>query len=131
LVFSTIAIQHIPVKTIRKNIFRAMYNTLKHGGFMSIQVAYHPTYQAGVWSNDTEHANYDSDFYNAKATNGHADMVINQGDLPSVETDMLDIFGSMPTFEFVNVSDKYGNLDGAYHAPYWAQDWLFIKVQKA
>ena len=62
IVFSTIAIQHIPCKTIRENIFRGIESLLKPDGHMSIQVAFHPTRTAGVWSPDTEHASYDSDF---------------------------------------------------------------------
>lgn len=129
IVFSTIAIQHIPCKTIRENIFKGIHNILKPGGHMSIQVAYHPTRTAGVWSPDTEHASYDSDFWNAKATNGHADMVINQNDLPTLKADLEKIFTNVQ-FKFINVDQKYANLGGHYHAPYWAQDWLFIQAQK-
>ena len=131
LIFSTIAIQHIPCKSIRKNIFRGIYNSLKPGGYMSIQIAYHPTMTAGVWSADTEHASYDSDFWNAKATNGHADMIINKNDITTLEADLFEIFNSVPNFYFENVSNKYANLNGSYHAPYWAEDWLFIQVRKA
>lgn len=129
IVFSTIAIQHIPCKTIRENLFKGFYNLLKPGGHMSIQVAYHPTRTAGVWSPDTEHASYDSDFWNAKATNGHADMVINENDLPTVRADLEKIFDSVK-FGLANVDKLYANLNGRYHAPYWAQDWLFIQAQK-
>lgn len=129
LVYSTIAMQHIPCKTIRENIFRGFHNILKPGGYISIQVAYHPTMQAGVWSHDTEHASYDSDFWNAKATNGHADMVINQYDMPKLQSDLEQIFKNVKLKTF-NVSSLYGNLNGHYHAPYWAESWLFIQAQK-
>lgn len=131
IAYSTIAIQHIPCKTIRQNILRGLYNSLKPGGYLSIQVAYHPTRQAGVWSPDTEHANYDSDFWNAKATNGHADMVINQQDLDKVAFDFGEIF-EVPSvkLKLVNVDQLYRNLNGHYHAPYWAEDWLFIQARK-
>lgn len=129
IAFSTISIQHIPCKTIRENIIKGLYNVLKHGGHISLQVAYHPTRTAGVWSSDTEHASYESDFWNAKATNGHADMVINENDLPSLRTDFEKIFKNVK-FGFANVDKLYRNLNGHYHAPYWAQDWLFIQGQK-
>lgn len=129
IAYSTIAIQHIPCKTIRQNILRGLYNCLKPGGYVSIQIAYHPTMTAGVWSPDTEHASYDSDFFNAKATNGHADMIVNQNDLATVAKDFGRIFQDVQ-FKFENVSDKYANLNGNYHAPYWAQDWLFIQARK-
>jgi SAM-dependent methyltransferase len=130
IAFSTIAIQHIPCKTIRENIFKGLHNVLKPGGIMSIQVAYHPTLTAGVWSHDTEHASYNSDFWNAKATNGHADMVINEGDLETLKSDLEKIFTNVK-IATANVSDLYANLNGKYHAPYWAQDWLFIQAKKA
>ena len=129
IVFSTIAIQHIPVKTIRTNIIRGLYNILKPGGYLSIQVAFNPDYVAGVWSPDTEHANYDSDFFNAKATNGHADMVINKNDLDKVQADFGEIFSEVK-LGLSNVSSLYGNLNGHYHAPYWATDWLYIQGKK-
>lgn len=129
IVFSTIAIQHIPCKTIRENIFRGIYNILKPGGYMSIQVAYNPDYKAGVWSQDTEHASYASDFWNAKGTNGHADMVINKDDIETVKEDLNKIFHDT-MLGLANVSNLYANLNGQYHAPYWATDWLFIQAQK-
>ena len=130
LVFSTIAMQHIPSKSIRENIFLGFLDILKEGGVMSIQVAYNPTYQPGVWSADTEHADYNSDFYSAKATNGHADMVINETNLPNFLSDLSDIGFKNVRYELVNVSNLYGNLAGHYHAPYWASDWLFVKGTK-
>lgn len=129
IVFSTIAIQHIPVKTIRTNLFRGFYNLLKPGGYLSIQVAYNPTYKAGVWSPDTEHASYDSDFFNATATNGHADMVINNESIDTFRADLGTIYENV-NFGLANVSSLYPNLNGHYHAPYWATDWLFIQGRK-
>jgi len=129
VLYSTIAIQHIPVKTIRENLFRAFYNTLKPGGFICIQMAYNANQQAGVWSPDTEHASYDSDFWNAKATNGHADCVLNAESMPRFEEDFGKIFNNVKV-ELVDVAAKYGNLNGKYHAPYWASDWVFISGTK-
>lgn len=130
-IFSTISMQHIPVKVIRKNIIRGLYRALKYNGWMSIQMAYNPDYQAGVWSPDTEHAPWDANFYGAMATNGHADVVINKDDLTSVrdwfgaifDTDKVEIF-------LDNVAEKFPNLEGEYHAPYWASHWIYITVQK-
>lgn len=130
IVFSTIAMQHIPSKSIRENIFLGFLDILKDGGKMSIQVAYNPTYQPGVWSADTEHADYNSDFYAAKATNGHADMVINETNLPNFLSDLTDIGFKDVNYELVNVQELYGNLGGHYHAPYWASHWLFVKGTK-
>lgn len=129
LVYSTIALQHVPSRTIRRNIFRGVHNILAQDGYMSFQMAYHPTYVAGKWSHDTEHATYDSDYWNAAATNGHADVVITEADLPLLRQDLEEIFSDV-TFTFENVSEKYANLGGAHHAPYWSSDWIFLKGRK-
>jgi SAM-dependent methyltransferase len=129
LVYSTISIQHIPCWSIRDNIFRGLHNALKPDGWFSIQMAFNPTIKPGVWSPDSEHASYNSDFWNAKATNGHADVVINTEDLPTVYANLSKIFSKV-RLGLVNVDNLYGNLNGQYHSPYWASDWLFIQGQK-
>ena len=96
---------------------------------VSIQVAYNATQQAGVWSPDTEHASYESDFWNAKATNGHADCVINAESLPLFVDDFGKIFNKVET-KLVDVASKYANLNGKFHSNYWAESWLFIKGVK-
>jgi trans-aconitate methyltransferase len=130
LFYSTIAMQHIPVRTIRKNLFRGMFNALKSGGWLSIQMAFNPDAKAGRWSHDTEHADYEADFIGANATNGHADVIINMNDLSKIGADIVDVFGNKVFLESDNVASKYGNLNGHYHAPYWASHWLYITVQK-
>lgn len=130
LVYSTISFQHIPSRTIRRNILRGVHNTLKTDGWISFQMGYNATYTAGKWSHDTEHAKYDSDYWNAGATNGHADCVINADDLPLVIEDFGAIFSDV-SYHLVDVAGKYNNLNGQYHAPYWAADWIFIKGRKA
>lgn len=129
LVYSTIAIQHIPSKTIRENIFRGIHSILKPGGVMSIQVAYHPDLKAGKWGNNCNHAEYNSDFWEAEATNGQADMVINEKDLPVLKEDLEKIFTNV-SLDKVNVNQIYSNLNGAHHDPYWAESWLFIQGTK-
>jgi SAM-dependent methyltransferase len=129
-VFNTISIQHIPVRSIRQNIYENLYKAMKPGGAITLQLAYHPTYEAGVWSSDTEHASYESDFFDAGKTNGHADVVINQQDLGEVRKDFEKLFVDVE-FRFANVGKLYANLDGEHHANYWANDWLFIYGRKA
>jgi hypothetical protein len=57
-------------------------------------------------------------------------MVINEGDLETLKSDLEKIFTNVK-IATANVSDLYANLNGQYHAPYWAQDWLFIQAEKA
>jgi SAM-dependent methyltransferase len=129
-VYNTISIQHIPCRTIRRRIYEGLYKCLKPGGAISSQLAYNPTYVAGVWSNDTVHASYESDFFDAEKTNGHADCVINANDLPMVKEDFESYGFKDVEFRLVDVASLYPNLEGEYHAPYWASHWLFVYGKK-
>lgn len=130
IIFSTISMQHIPSRKIRNNILKSMWNALYDNGWITLQLAYHPTYQAGVWSSNTEHATYEADFLGAQATNGHADVVINEDDLPKLQEDIEKIGFKNFGITHLNVEELYGNLNGRYHAPYWARDWIFVRGQK-
>lgn len=123
--YSTIAIQHISCWSIRERLYDHFQRILKKDAELCLQLAYHPTYKAGVWSPDTTHASYRSDYFDARGTNGHADMIINQGDLEAVREDFERRFTNVQ-FTFANVANAYQNLDGEYHAPYWASHWLFV-----
>lgn len=123
--YSTIAIQHISCWSIRERLYEHFARILKKDAELCLQLAYHPTYKAGVWSADTTHASYRSDYFEARGTNGHADMIINQADLADVKEDFEKHFTNVE-FSFANVANAYQNLDGEYHAPYWASHWLFI-----
>lgn len=128
-VYSTICIQHIPCRSIRQRIYEGLHKCMKKDGIISLQLAYNFSYKAGIWSNDTEHASYESDFFETDKTNGHADCVINNADLPLLQKDFEKLFTDV-SIELVNVADLYKNLNGKYHAPYWASHWLFIKGKK-
>lgn len=129
LIYSTISFQHIASRTIRDNILSHMAYSLKKGGYVSIQMAYHPTYVGQRWSHDTVHTTYNNDFWNAEGTNGHSDYSLNANDLPMLQLDFEKYFENI-RINLIDVSQKYANLNGAYHAPYWPTDWLFIQGQK-
>jgi len=67
-VFSTIAMQHICVYTIRRRILEHMFRTLKPGGRLSLQMGF------GVPAPDT--VDYSEDFVEATGTNRHCDVAI-------------------------------------------------------
>jgi SAM-dependent methyltransferase len=124
-VYNTISIQHIPCRTIRQRIYEGLHRCMKDGASITLQLAYNPDYVAGVWSHDTEHASYDSDFFEAGRTNGHADCVINKNDLQMLTDDFGKLFKNVE-IRLAEVASLYPNLNGRYHAPYWASHWLFI-----
>lgn len=124
-VYNTISIQHIPCRTIRQRIYEGLHRCMKDGASITLQLAYNPTYVAGVWSSDTEHASYESDFFDTDKTNGHADCVINANDLDLLGQDFSKLFKNVE-IRLAEVASLYPNLEGEYHAPYWASHWLFI-----
>lgn len=81
IVFSTIALQHIPVHTIRYNLLSEFYRILKDGGIISIQMGYGQGHQNA--------ANYFEDIWHAKGTNSIHDVRIDSPD--QVETDLEKI----------------------------------------
>lgn len=117
-IYSTIAIQHIPCHTIRTNIFKGLWNTLKSGGKISVQMAYVPN----ITITETSHSSYDWDFFEASATNGLSDVVITEKDIPSVEVDFRKMFGDVR----IKLVPLEYNLNGQTHSPYWATHWIFI-----
>lgn len=123
--YSTISIQHISCWSIRERLYTHFTRLLKKDAELTLQLAYHPTYEAGEWCPVTHHAKYRSDYFDAKGTNGHADMVINQNDLADLKEDFGRHFTNV-SLTFANVSNHYSNLEGEYHAPYWASHWLFV-----
>ena len=72
----------------------------------------------------------ESDFFDAEKTNGHADCVINANDLPMVKEDFESYGFKDVEFRLVDVASLYPNLEGEYHAPYWASHWLFVYGKK-
>lgn len=71
-IFSTIALQHICVYEIRYEILMTMYNALKKGGRISIQMGY------GKDSPNT--VNYYDNYYNAIGTNRACDTCVSKPD---------------------------------------------------
>lgn len=123
--YSTIAIQHISCWSIREKLYKHFSEILKKDAKLCLQLAYNPTYKAGVWSPDTHHASYRDDYFDARGTNGHADMVINSNDLDNLREDFEKHFTDV-SFTFAEVASLYQNLNGEYHAPYWASHWIFV-----
>lgn len=70
-VMSTIALQHIPVYDIRKNILKDILRVMKKGAIFSFQVAYGPE------SPGKRPASYYDNIFNAEATNSAWDFRVN------------------------------------------------------
>jgi SAM-dependent methyltransferase len=140
LIYSTIAMQHIAVRSIRSAILRKMSEALKPGGAVSIQLAFNPRYPylrtsltvddgthlVEIRERDAEHARWAEDRVAADETNSGCDAAIGTADLPVVEADFAEHFGGV-RYWFYDVSIVYDNLLGARHdAGYWPTHWLFV-----
>lgn len=120
LIYSTIAIQHIPCRTIRNMIFKAMREALNEDGVVSLQLAYRED-----CNYKDSHSFYNEDNYDAKGTNSMCDVIINPCSVNDLVIDFNEYFKEV-NYHLVRVNDKYNNLNGKRHSQYWASHWLFI-----
>lgn len=140
LVYSTIAMQHIAVRSLRQTILRKMGEALKPGGAVSIQLAFNPSFPylrpvlqvedgtrvVEVRERDTTHAGWNEDRISATSTNSGCDVAIGTADLPAVRADFEASFDDV-NYWFYDVSLVYDDLLGARHASdYWPTHWLFV-----
>jgi ubiquinone/menaquinone biosynthesis C-methylase UbiE len=81
IVMSTIALQHICVYEIRKNIFKDIYRVLKTGGIFTAQM--------GFGSPSPSTVNYYDNYYEAPGTNRACDVCIETPD--QLKKDLIEI----------------------------------------
>lgn len=142
-VYSTIAIQHIAVRTIRNRILGLLAASLKPSGVMCIQLAFHPDYplihrgrsfrflgrEISVRRPATYHADWCEDRLDAGGTNGWCDAAIGLRNLPAVTEDFSKHLTGVAHW-FYDVQLLYNDLGGEAHHPYWASHWLFVSGVK-
>jgi SAM-dependent methyltransferase len=125
-IYSTIAMQHIAVRSIRMNILRAMAERLREGGCVTVQMGF--TKQLYGESLQA-HAQWNEDRIHAGQTNSGCDVTITPMDLPSVVSDFNTFFKNA-SYWFYDCTLLWGNLDGATHPAYWATHWIFIHATR-
>lgn len=109
LVISTIALQHICVYDIRKNIFNEIYRVLKTGGTFSAQMGY------GSPSPST--VGYYENYYDAIKTNRACDVCIESAD--QIKQDLDNIGFKKFSYKITEVGP------GDFHP-----NWIFFNAQK-
>lgn len=138
-VYSTIAIQHIAVHSIRQNIFKEMRRVLKPGGKFTIQLAYldtlpnlvsrqyHFVNRFGLVRSRkvTEHADWREDRTQAKGTNGGCDVMLGPETMPIAIREFEALFTGVE-YWLHDIRACFDNLRGASHTEYWASHWVFI-----
>lgn len=141
-IYCTISMQHIASHTIRQQILQQMWEALKQGGKIVLQMAYHPDFpfveeishhfidnREVVIKGRLNQAAWLDDDYGAQETNGAHDVGIGKRDLVLVKNDMEKIFSNFK-YWFANVDDYYDGLKGERHGHYWAKDWIFLYAEK-
>lgn len=145
-VFSTIAMQHIAVRSIRLRILESIRKALKEGGKISIQMAFNTDfpfvinkgsfnlgkYKLRILKKYTQNAYWEEDKVDAKSTNGNCDVGIGYEDIPKVISD-FEMFFDDVSFWFYDVRLLYNDLDGEKHGNghnYWPTHWVFISGTK-
>lgn len=115
-VYSTIAMQHIPVYSTRISLFNEFFRVLKKNGQIAIQMAFTKK-DRKEWNN---HAEWKDDKWKTLSTNGSCDVLITENSLNLVKEDLEKIGFSNVSFELTPVphdSDIYSN-------------WVFIYGNK-
>jgi ubiquinone/menaquinone biosynthesis C-methylase UbiE len=109
IVFSTIAIQHIPVYDIRFNLFSEMYRVLDTNGWLTVQMGYGPDRPGAV--------DYYDNKWDASDTNGFCDVKITHP--LQLKIDLMEI-------GFTNFSHTITPVGpGDLHT-----NWIFFRAQK-
>jgi ubiquinone/menaquinone biosynthesis C-methylase UbiE len=139
-VYSTIAMQHIAVHSIKMNLLKEIKRVLKKDGVFTLQMGFNAdypyiinkgditigNYMAKVLKKDKSHALWREDKVTAQGTNSSCDVTINYHDIPDVVDDFESLFEDVD-FWFYDVKLIYRNLDGEEHgAGYWPTHWIFI-----
>jgi len=116
LVYSTIALQHIPVYSTRLGLFEEFFRVLRPGGHLALQMAFSnlPRQQ---WP---QHAVWSDERWNAPDTNGACDVIITSETIPSVAR----------TFEQCGFRDFEYELGPVPHADAVYTNWIFLYCSK-
>lgn len=143
-IYCTISMQHIASHAIRKKILSAMFDALKVGGKITLQMAYNPRVPftnelpESVLVNGMQirfffpikGADYLGDDFDATFTNGGHDVLIGKKDLANVKADLSEQFSNVAIW-FSNISNYKDDLNGKTHQQYWATDWIYLHGEKS
>jgi SAM-dependent methyltransferase len=142
-IYSTIALQHICVHSVRMKIYTAMNEALKPGGKITLQMGFNPRFpfsksvldrqlpdgrQTVIYEKDHQHAAWREDRVNAQTTNSNCDVAIGAGDLADVREDFSKIFDGVDFWFHDGV--HFDRNPGPDPYGYWPSHWIFIHAKK-
>lgn len=143
-IYCTISMHHIASHKIRKKILANMFEALKVGGKITLQMAYNPR---APFTNELPEsvlvngmqirfffpqkgAAYLSNDFDATSTNSGHDVLIGKKDLVSVKADLTEQFSNVAIW-FSNISNYLNDLNGQSHQQFWATDWIYLHGEKS
>ncbi len=116
LVYSSLVLQHVCSRTIRRELLAAFARALKPGGVVVLQLHFYPHYDSA--SVPAPHRPWHDDGYDAAGTNSEADVWVTPDALPLVHADVSAHFKDV-RFQFVDFprpeslhSEAYGTWFG-------------------
>ena len=113
-IYSTIALQHIAVYTIRRKILEDIYRLLRAGGQSCLQMGF-------GWNNGVH---WFDNCYTARSTNAGCDVTIpDRSHLPAIEADLKSIGFKQVRFELKE--SPHSEYNDRYHS-----QWIFIHLWK-
>ena len=116
LVYSTIALQHISVLSIREALFSEFHRVLKPGGQLALQMIYTEKPRE-EW---LEHATWSEARTDARGTNSRCDVLITKDSLPEVER----------SFEKAGFGNFSWELAPLQHESGWATHVIFMWAER-
>jgi len=149
-VYSTIAMQHIAVHSVRMNILKNIRNVLKEGGCFTIQMAfskYYPYSRTMADNNlnddlrvilklrEEKHASWLDNKVNANCTNSGCDVAIGPADIPLVVADFSQYFRDISIW-FCDYSLYFADIYNLEYIirnegnTYWPTHFIFINGYK-
>jgi SAM-dependent methyltransferase len=142
-IYSTIALQHICVHSMRMKIYAEMNRALKPGGMVTLQMAFNPRFPYSksspaivlpdgrhmvAFEKDTQHARWSEDRINATTTNSCCDVGIGANDLATLVEDFSSVFKNVKYWFHNGVHFDSQPGDDPYG--YWPSHWIFIHAEK-
>jgi len=143
-VYSTIALQHVAVNSVRQRILFHIRRVLKPGGKFTLQFAFLDTWPYRIrnygWllsrlhlaraERISTHAEWSDDKTDATATNGLCDVALGPESLKTAQNEFERIFDGAVEYWFHDIRIYQKNLRGTKHVDYWASHWIFFHGSK-